>query len=329
LELLLEESGTRVHVVDNLSSNPISLEDLLRELGKSPRLSYSITTVQEYCSAKNRPRFHEIYHLASVVGPAGVLPHAGRIAPSIVNDTIAVSELAMEDGAKLVDVSTSEVYGGGEDGFCSEEMPKIVPNCISARLEYAVGKLAAEMSVLNRSQVGGLDVRIVRPFNITGPRQSGKGGFVLPRFIGQAMTENDITVFHQGQQVRAFTHVRDVAEGIRLALRRGRLGEIYNLGNGANRSTIRGLAEHVLRIVGSNSKIVFMDPKDLYGPLYEEASNKFPDATKAATELDWTPQYDSEAVIRSTHDYFKGLSPDNIRDLTGIEPHTQESPARV
>lgn len=318
IELLTASAETQVHVVDNLSTNPLPLEVLLKELRHPVNLSYTIDNVAQFSRSFDGEPFDEIYHLASVVGPAGVLPHAGNISASIVNDTMAVVNLALRSNAKLVDVSTSEVYGGGQEGFCSEEMPKIVPPKISARLEYAVGKLAAETSLLNLCTVKGLDARIVRPFNVSGPRQSGKGGFVLPRFIGQAMATENITVFGDGTQIRAFTHVKDIAAGILCAMQNGRPGSVYNIGNPSNRCSILELAQEVLAVTGSTSKIVFVDPKQIYGPLYEEANDKFPDASKSITELSWKPQHERRRAIEDTYLYMKSLSRDLLADLRGF-----------
>jgi UDP-glucose 4-epimerase len=316
--LLLGDSDDHVHVVDNLSTNPVPLEDLLSELNCPERLSHSVTDVGTFCTSSKVEPYDEIYHLASVVGPAGVLPHSGRIAASIVNDTMAVVNLALSCGARLVDVSTSEVYGGGQDGFCSETMHKIVPAKSSARLEYAVGKLAAETAIFNLCEARGLDARVVRPFNVTGPRQSGKGGFVLPRFIGQAMAGVDITVFGDGRQIRAFTHVKDMVAGIVCAMRNGEKGGVYNLGNPANRCSILELAEEVQRITRTMSQIVFVDPRSIYGPLYEEANNKFPDAARAIKELHWEPRFGRQDAIEDTHLYMKKLPERLLIHLRGF-----------
>lgn len=318
VELLLADADNHVHVVDNLSTSPVPLDDLLHEWKNPERLTYTVTGMETFCRSRVGDPYDEIYHLASVVGPAGVLPHAGRIAASIVNDTMAVANLALSCGAKLVDVSTSEVYGGGQDGFCSETMPKIVPAKFSARLEYAVGKLAAETALLNLFETRGLDARVVRPFNVTGPRQSGKGGFVLPRFVGQAMAGVDITVFGDGQQIRAFTHVKDMVAGIACAMRNGKRGGVYNLGNPANRCSILELAEEVKRITATGSRVVFVDPRSIYGPLYEEANNKFPDASKAIAELSWEPRYGRQQAIEDTLFYMKGLPERLLLHLRGF-----------
>jgi UDP-glucose 4-epimerase len=179
VEVLLRDRDTTVHVVDNLLSSPLPLDRLLEEIGDQPRLSYSICFVAEFCNSPHAGvQFDEIYHLASVVGPAGILPHTGKMIKEIVDDTYDLINLALKCGARLLDVSTSEVYGGGQEGLCSETIPKIIPPNYSARLEYAVGKLATEIALINTAKVSPLQVVIVRPFNVSGPRQSGVGGFV-------------------------------------------------------------------------------------------------------------------------------------------------------
>ncbi len=307
IELLLQDRGNQIHVVDNLSTSPLPVEDLIKEIDPAGRSTHSLTDIESFCRERPGDGWDEIFHLASVVGPAGVLPHAGYIAASIINDSMSVAGLALRSGARIVDVSTSEVYGGGQGGYCSEAMSKIVPATSSARLEYAVGKLAAETALLNLAETRDLDVRIVRPFNVTGPRQSGKGGFVLPRFIGQALSGVDITVFGDGRQIRAFTHVKDMVRGILHAMRFGVKGGVYNLGNPANRCSILDLAEEVKAISKTGSRIAFIDPKAIYGRFYEEANNKFPDASKAIAELQWQPRFSRHEAIHDTLTYMQNL----------------------
>jgi UDP-glucose 4-epimerase len=233
------------------------------------------------------------------------LEHSGRILRRIVDDTYAIADYAMEAGAKLCDVSTSEVYGGGREGYCAEGDTMIIPPKVSARLEYAMGKLGGEIALMNLTRVTGLQATIVRPFNVSGPRQSDRGGFVVPRFVKQALAGDPLTVYADGKAVRAFTHVRDIAAGILLAMRRGRSGEAYNVGNPANKTTIRELAERVIEVTESDSRIDFVDPKELWGPLFEEANDKYPDATRAMEELGWKPRHGLDETIRETADYIR------------------------
>ena len=301
----LVETGALVHVVDDLSSNPIPHERLLDELGRPKNLTYSLNTVGDFCADYPDIEYDEIYHLASPVGPAGVLRYAGQMVQMIVDDTYALMKMALRNEAKLVDVSTSEVYGGGQSGYCAEDMDKIIQAETTVRLEYAVAKLAAETAIINTGKVKPLKASIIRPFNVAGPRQSGVGGFVLPRFIEQAMASEPLTVFGDGTQVRAFTHVADIADGIMRVMARGRCGEAYNLGNPANKTNILDLAEAVNQVIGNDAGMVFVDPRDIYGPLYAEAVDKYPDATKAMKALSWSPGKGIEETVEDAYFYMR------------------------
>lgn len=305
VEILLQEPDLRVHVVDNLSTSPVDVDGYVRQLKNPERLTYDITTVKEYFARPDLPHYDEVYHLASVVGPVGVLKHTGNILRLISEDMYAVAEYSLREGSRLVDVSTSEVYGGGRDGYCSENDSMIIPPKISARLEYAVGKLGAEVALMNMTKVTELHATIVRPFNVAGPRQSTMGGFVLPRFIRQALVDEPITVYGDGSMVRAFTHVRDIADGIIRAQRRGGAGEPFNVGNPANKITILELAQQVVRVLDSRSQITFVDPKQLWGPLFEEANDKYPDADRAMRQLEWSPRWGVDEIIRETAEYIR------------------------
>jgi nucleoside-diphosphate-sugar epimerase len=308
--------GAKVHVVDNLSSNPVTVDVLLDELGRPPQLTHDIGSLDDYM-LDGPPRFDAIVHLASPVGPAGVLRHGGRIVSAVVGDTYVLADYALENGARLLDVSTSEVYGGGRDGLCAEDDAKIVPAETSFRLEYAVGKLAAETALINLHARDGLDAVIVRPFNIAGPRQSGEGGFVLPRFLAQARLGLPLTIFGSGKARRAFSHVEDMADGILLALERGAAGTAYNLGNHNNRITVEELADRVLEITESASQKELLDPKTVYGEAFVEANDKFPAAGRAVTELGWEPSRSVDEIVRDTWAYMTQATPEIFARLAG------------
>jgi nucleoside-diphosphate-sugar epimerase len=316
LEQILGLGAERVHVVDNLSSNPVDVEVLVNELGRPEVLTYDVCTVAEYLASAPAD-FDVVIHLASVVGPAGVLRHGGRIISSIVDDTYLLADYALERSARLVDVSTSEVYGGGRDGLCREGDPKIVPAETSFRLEYAVGKLAAETALINLGARDGLDAVIVRPFNIAGPRQSGEGGFVLPRFLAQAHLGLPLTIFGSGRARRAFSHVKDLADGVVRAAWKGQSGTAYNVGNHRNVVTVEGLADIVLEVTGSSSGKAFVDPVSIYGPAFVEANDKFPEAGRAIEELDWHPTADVEAIVYDTWAYMREATPETFARLAG------------
>lgn len=234
-----------------------------------------------------------IYHLAGPVGPVGLLSSAGQIADEIVCDAKRMATLAHRRGATLVYVSTSEIYGP-QPCPIAEDAPRIIPAGHSARMEYAAAKLAAETLLLNSSA----DVRIVRPFNVAGPRQREEGGFVVPRFINQAKAGEPLTVYGDGSGRRAFTHVLDIVEGIQAALTHGQSGGVYNLGNPDNECSILELAREVVAELDSESPIDFVDPRNLWGPTFVDAPDKVPAVGKAVVELGWVPYRDRRSVIR-------------------------------
>lgn len=306
LEVLLSTPENHVHVVDNLSTNVVDPAKFSQSY--KGQLTYDAVSVEEFFTkAKGAKQFAEIYHLASVVGPVGVLKHGGNIVRSVVRDTYLLIDYCLENKAKLLDVSTSEVYGGGKEGFCSEDFDKIVPANTTIRLEYAVGKLAAETALVNTQRTKGLWTVIIRPFNISGKRQRPDGGFVLPRFVSQALKGEPITVYGDGSQIRAFTHAHDISTGIELAMAHGRPGEAYNLGNPDNRVTILELAQKVVKIAKSSSKIQFVDPVKLHGQFFAEAANKFPNSTKAQKELDWRFSIGVDQIIQEAIDEWKEI----------------------
>ena len=320
--LLLEDPAAEVTVLDDLSGTVLDAHSIRIWIaeGQPGKLTLRINTVVSL-NRESSAEYDTIFHLASIVGPAAVLQHSGHIAETIVQDTYVVIRLAQRSGARLVNVSTSEVYGGGVHGLCREDTPRVIRGAASARQEYAAGKLAAEVAIENLCRDRKLDAVTIRPFNVAGPRQSGRGGFVLPRFIGQAIERIPLTVFGDGTQVRAFTDVRDVAAGLVLAASRGVRGTAYNLGNPANRISIDVLADRVNEVCGNWTGKRYVDPQALYGLSYAEAADKFPDAGQIM-QLGWRPQYSLEDTIRDTLEMMQELPHEELLSLAGI---TQEA----
>lgn len=252
-------------------------------------------------------RFDEIYHLASPVGPVGVLKYSGRLGYEIVADAQTVASWALRMGARLLFTSSSEVYG--RSGAFREDATKEVTSLVSARLAYGVGKLLAEIDLLGIASEKKLWLTIVRPFNIAGPRQSSRGGFVLPRFIEQAIAGKSITLYGDGSQVRSLTHVADVIHAMTMLIRsRKARGEIFNLGNPRNKLMIRDLAKLVKKLSGSTSPIRLVDPQRLHGKRFAEAFNKIPDMSKMQTMFGWTPAIGVERIITDTLKHYSRTS---------------------
>lgn len=290
VDRLLDE-GMDVFIVDDCRST----RQRATELWPSEnRVQFAMADVRDVAELPVTPEV--VFHLASPVGPVGVLSRAGKITPEVVDGSRHAARWASRACVPLIDVSTSEIYGGGDQGLCGEHMPRIVEAGAWARLEYQTAKLAAEVMLLNQPEV---DVRIIRPFNVAGPRQSPNGGFVLPRFVQQALTGQPVTVYAPGTQRRALTHVLDIVDGIWLAWRKGTPNRDYNLGNPANTCSMTQLAHEVVYVCGQGD-VVVVDPVGLHGDGFREAAEKFPDAHRAATELGWSPTRSRADIIRDT-----------------------------
>ncbi len=173
----------------------------------------------------------------------------------------------------------------------------------TVRSEYAAGKMASEIAIVNKAKVEDLDYTIIRPFNVAGPRQKPDFGFVLPRFVIAALTGQPITVYGDGSSVRAFTDVRDICDVIYMLSLKD--GGIFNIGNPANKMSINDLAELVLRCVGeTESEIIYVDPKELHGELFEEVPDKIPCIDKIR-DFGWEPRYPLAETILDTIEYYR------------------------
>jgi len=311
--LMRSDDEVHVHIIDDLSSSPVSIPDYMDRLYKGnifSQCTFDIVSVRDYFTI-NLPDseqfpYDEIYHLASPVGPASVIKQGGKMVGEVVRDIHLIIDYCVKHGAKLLDVSTSEVYGGGDkDGLCSEDTPKIFQPKVNMRMEYAVAKFAAEISIMNSCKVSGLNAVIIRPFNVAGPRQSVFGGFVVPRFVQQACNDLPYTIFGDGTDIRSFTHVKDIADGMILAMYAGESGAVYNLGNPHNKTNITDLAHLINSVLGVDNKLSYIDPKTIYGDFYEKAHDKYPDSTKAMSELGWTPTLSTKQIIKDYYTEYK------------------------
>lgn len=290
-------NGVSIEIVDDLSNSTLNSERL--KFWHSNDITFCHSSVESFKPFRGE-KYDYIYHLASPVGPAGVLKYAGRLASTILNDSLEMAQLALSCDANLLVVSTSEVYGfnPSEGVFQSEDIPKIVPSNVTVRLEYGIGKLTTEIALLNLAKVEPLKVNFVRPFNIVGPYQKGESGFVLPRFVDAALNNRPLTVFGDGEQKRSFTGVYDIVTALVLIMQSSYQGKIYNVGNPRNICSIKELAGRVINCTSSKSEIQFVDPKTIYGPLYEEAWNKIPDISRLITDFMWEPTYLLTDIIR-------------------------------
>jgi UDP-glucose 4-epimerase len=292
------DNGYDITVIDNFSTAVINPEDPLLDnvnLIKDDILNVQWSSLDDY---------DLILHLASPVGPAGILKHSGKMAKYILDDIYWAIEGAQYNNCPLIFVSTSEIYGYREKAvLLGEDDDKLLVGNFKVRNEYSIAKLLSEIVLSNTAKVSDLKYQIIRPFNISGARQLKNGGFVLPTFVTQSLDGDDITVFNDGTQVRAFTHVIDIVDGIYLTSQSD-FNEIWNIGNPKNQCSIMDMANKVANITETSSEIVCVDPKTIHGPLYEEAWDKIPNPDKICNRLGWDPKYDIDYIINDVINYY-------------------------
>ncbi len=211
--------------------------------------------------------------------------------------------LAREKNARILIASTSEVYGDPLVHPQSEEYFGNV-NTIGPRGVYDEAKRFQESITMAYHRFHGLETRIARIFNTYGPRMRLNDGRVIPAFIGQTLRGEDLTVFGNGLQTRSFCYVDDQIEGLyRLLLSDYSLP--VNIGN-PEEITILDFAEEIVKLTGTSQKIVYKElPQD--DPLQRE-----PDITKAREILGWEPKVSREEGMKTTFEYFKNLSPEEL-----------------
>ena len=297
IEKYLEE-GYDITVIDNFSTAVVKNNDPI--LDNVKLIENDILNVRWV----DLEKYDLILHLASPVGPAGILKHSGKMAKYILEDIYWAIEGAQHNNCPLVFVSTSEIYGYREKAvLLKEDGDKLLVGDFKVRNEYSIAKLLAEIVLSNTAKVSDLQYQIIRPFNISGARQLPDAGFVLPTFVTQSLDESDITVFNGGEQIRAFTHVTDIVNGIYLTSQSD-FNEIWNVGEPANQCTILKMAEIVKEKTQTKSDITFVDPKTIHGPLYEEAWDKIPDPEKINKRLGWVANYGVDYIIDDVINYY-------------------------
>lgn len=212
--------------------------------------------------------------------------------------------LAKAKGARVLIASTSEIYGDPTVHPQPEEYWGNV-NPVGPRGVYDEAKRFQEAITMAYHTFHGIETRIVRIFNTYGPRMRLNDGRVLPAFIGQALRGEDITIFGDGSQTRAFCYVDDLVEGIFRLLHSDYTLPV-NIGN-PDEITIKDFAEEIIKLTGTDQKVIYQDlPVD-------DPKQRQPDITKARKILNWEPKVGRAEGLKITYEYFKSLSQDELR----------------
>jgi UDP-glucuronate decarboxylase len=242
----------------------------------------------------------EIYNLACPASPIHYQYNAIKTVKTSVMGAINMLGLAKRIKAKILQASTSEVYGD-PDVHPQPETYWGHVNPIGARACYDEGKRAAETLFINYHKQNNVRIKIIRIFNTYGPRMHPNDGRVVSNFIVQALRGEDITIYGDGTQTRSFQYVDDLIEGmIRMMNTREDFTGPVNLGNPVE-FTIRELADKVIQLTNSRSKIVWMPlPPD-------DPTQRQPDIRLAKKELDWEPKIPLEQGLKTTIEYFASI----------------------
>ncbi|MBL8007958.1 MAG: SDR family oxidoreductase [Ignavibacteria bacterium] len=243
-------------------------------------------------------RLDYILHFASPASPIDYLKIPIQTLKVGSLGTHNLLGLAKEKKARFLIASTSEIYGDPNVHPQNEEYWGNV-NPIGPRGVYDEAKRFMEAITMAYHTYHGLDTRIVRIFNTYGPRMRLNDGRALPAFFAQAISGNDITVFGDGSQTRSFCYVDDLVEGIYRLLMSDYVYPV-NIGN-PDEITIREFAEEIIKLTGTDQKIVYKDlPKD-------DPKQRQPDITKAKNILGWEPKVTRSEGLKITYDYFKNI----------------------
>lgn len=300
--------GDEVVVLDDLSTG--SLENLTHLRGQSGFRFVEGSVLDEQLLGGLMGRCDTVYHLAAAVGVTWILEHPLRSLETNVRGTESVLRQASSLGCKVLLASTSEVYGKNDGGPLGEDDDRILGSSRLSRWFYSSAKAIDESFALAYFQERKLPVVIVRFFNTIGPRQTGRYGMVVPRFIRQALSGEPVTVYGDGAQTRCFTYIDDVVRAvIALADAPGAVGEVFNIGQPREISILE-LARRVIQLTGSPSPIEVVPYEQAYGEGYEDMRRRVPDTAKLRRVTGFEPSIAlDEALERIITDCRSQMAP--------------------
>ena len=298
----LLDMGYHVTIIDNLSTGSLNnlgnvfnnnkFEFICGDILEIPTLDYLVT------------KSDMVYHLAAAVGVEMVVREPVHTIQTNVKGTERILEAANTTKTKVLVTSTSEVYGKSTKQVFSEEDDLLIGPPSHSRWSYASSKLIDEFYCTSYYRETRLPVNVVRLFNTVGPRQTGKYGMVLPRFVKNALDGKPLFVYGTGKQSRCFCHVKDTVNALLGFLEVNSFGEVYNIGSQEN-CTIENLAKKVIDLTNSSSPIEYIPYDKAYAPGFEDMLNRAPKIEKIGKLLNWKPKYSLEQIIRVVAGHYR------------------------
>jgi UDP-glucose 4-epimerase len=295
--------GDEVYVIDDLSTG--SLVNI-KPFAENPLFHFVHDTIM------NREIMLEltgicdlVAHLAAAVGVQLILDEPLKSIHTNIVGTEIVLELANKFRKKTFIASTSEIYGRNSQVPLSETDIRIYGSTHLARWSYAATKAMDEFLALAYYRTKQLPVIIARFFNTVGPRQTGQYGMVIPRFVGQALRNEPITVYGDGNQTRNFTYVEDVVRGVTGLIDEPKaVGEIFNIG-GEGEISMNELAKRIKAIARSSSPITHVPYNEAFQEGFEDMERRVPDITKIKNLTGYSNTHDLDSILTKVVDYEK------------------------
>jgi UDP-glucose 4-epimerase len=292
-EALLEK-GHRVRVLDDLSTGSM---DNNRHLKEHPGFRYTIDSAgNSTLVAELVDEADVVYHLAAAVGVDLIVESPVRTIETNVHCTEVVLAHANKKKKPVVIASTSEVYGKSTALPFSEDGDMTFGTSTVGRWAYACSKALDEFLAIAYYKERKLPTTVVRLFNTVGPRQTGRYGMVLPRFVRQAVADQPLSVFGDGTQTRCFCHVADVVDGLLRLLDHETSGQVFNIGSTEEISML-DLAHRVVGLAASASDIQLVPYEEAFEAGYEDMERRVPDIRKIGALTGWEPTRTLDEIV--------------------------------
>jgi UDP-glucose 4-epimerase len=238
-----------------------------------------------------------VLHMAAALGVNTILESPLESMSTNITGSEVVLNAAAKHNKRIIIASTSEIYGKNPKQPLSETDDRVVGAPQKIRWTYSDAKAIEEAMAFALHQEKKLPVTTVRLFNTVGPRQTGRYGMVVPRFVHAALKNEPITIYGDGTQSRVFCHVDDAVQAIAaIAHTDSTIGDVYNVG-GTGEVAINELAEKIIAVTGSQSTITYTPYSDAYPAGFEDIQRRVPDTSKIKSAIGWTAGKDLNQII--------------------------------
>jgi len=295
--------GNEVVVLDNLSTG--RFENIAHLEGNKSFQFVEGTILNEILVDKLVERCDVVYHLAAAVGVDLVVKKPLESLITNIKGSEIVLDMVHRYHKKILITSTSEIYGKNTNGPLKEDDDRILGSPLKVRWGYSTAKAVDEMLAYIYWKEKKVPTIIVRLFNTVGPRQTGAYGMVVPRFVNQALKNEDMTIYGTGKQTRCFLHVKDVIKTlIKLMNSKDAVGQVFNIGS-QEEISVENLAKKIIEITKSKSKLVYISYEKAYEEGFEDMQRRVPDTTKVKNLVGFKPTIDLEGIIKSVVEYYK------------------------